>query len=88
MLLSGEQAIANLRAILRAAGGDLGHVVRATVLVASINELDRFNVVYAKHFTSLPRPARVAFQVGALPLGARVELEAIAVLGDLPDGAE
>lgn len=75
-----ERVIANLQAVLRAAGGALAHVVKTTVFMTDLGEFAKMNAVYAKHFTSDPLPARAAFQVAALPRGARVEIEAVARL--------
>ena len=73
------QVMKNLGAILREAGGDFDAIVKATIYLADINDFATVNEVYASYFTSDP-PARAAFAVGALPKGARVEIEAIAVL--------
>jgi 2-iminobutanoate/2-iminopropanoate deaminase len=73
------QAIANLRAILEAAGLSLDDVVKTTVLLADMADFEAVNKVYADHFTAEPRPARAAFQAAALPKGALVEIEAVAV---------
>ncbi len=53
------------------------NVVKATVFLASMDDFKAMNKVYAEYFASEP-PARAAFEVAALPLGARVEIEAIA----------
>jgi len=77
-----EQAVRvleNLKAVLAATGTDLSRVVKATVFLADIADFARFNSIYAQYFPSDP-PARSAFQVGALPLGALVEIEMIAEL--------
>ena len=71
------QAIENMRAVLQAAGLDLRHVVKVTVLLADIRDFAAMNEVYARYFGAQP-PARSCFQVGALPKGARLEIEAIA----------
>lgn len=75
-----RQVMANLKAVLRAAGSDFDQVVKATVFLTDINEFAAFNAVYAHYFPSEP-PARSAFQVAALPLGARVEIEMVALAG-------
>lgn len=72
------QALTNLAAILQAAGTDLAHVVKVTVLLADIASFAEMNGVYAGFFSQNP-PARAAFAVKDLPLGALVEIEAIAV---------
>jgi len=74
-----SQALVNLRAILEAGGTDLEHVVKTTVFLKDINEFAKMNAVYGQFFTENP-PARSAFQVAALPKGAAVEIEAVAVI--------
>jgi len=86
-LVSGEiedetrQVLANLRAVLEAAGSSLARVVKATVYVTDLSLFARINAVYAEAFNADPAPARATLQVAALPLGARVEIDAIATLG-------
>ena len=75
-----ERALANIAAILEAAGGDMRSVVKTTVLLQSMDDFARLNQVYARFFPSDP-PARATYQVAQLPLGALVEIEAIAYLG-------
>ena len=72
-----RQSLANLQAILEAAGSSLADVVKVTVFLIDMTEFKAMNGVYAEFFPDSP-PARSAVQVGALPLGARVEIEAIA----------
>ncbi len=72
-----EQVFANIDAILRAAGYGPGDVVKSTVLLADMADFGAMNAVYARFYTE-DMPARVAYQVAALPLGARVEIETIA----------
>lgn len=72
-----RQALENLRAILEAAGSCLEHVVKTTVFLQDMAEFSRMNSVYASFFPQNP-PARSAVQVAALPLGGRVEIEAVA----------
>ncbi len=74
-----RQAIANLSALVEAEGGTLSNVVKTTVLLDSIDDYVDMNVAYVDCFGD-HRPARSAFAVDALPLGGRVEIEAIAVL--------
>jgi 2-iminobutanoate/2-iminopropanoate deaminase len=74
-----EMALSNLRAVVEAAGGRLAHVVKCTVFLIDLADFPAMNAVYARAFTSDP-PARSTVGVAALPLGARVEIEAIAVL--------
>jgi 2-iminobutanoate/2-iminopropanoate deaminase len=79
-----EQVIANLTAVLAAAGASLGDVLRTTVYVTDLSLFARVNAVYARHFGSNPKPARSTVQVAALPLGAAVEIDAIAALPAQP----
>lgn len=74
-----RRSLTNIRNILREAGADLSNVVKTTVLLADINDFAAMNAVYAEFFTA-PYPARAAYQVAAIPKGALVEIEAIAVL--------
>ncbi|NLE46131.1 MAG: RidA family protein [Chloroflexi bacterium] len=71
-----RQALNNLKAVLEAGGSCLRHVVKTTVFLADMSEFARMNAVYAEFFADEP-PARSAVQVAALPLGGRVEIEAI-----------
>lgn len=73
------QAFANLRAVLSAVGADLRHVLKVTVFLTDMRDFAALNSVYAQHFTA-PYPARTTIAVAALPLGACVELEAVARL--------
>lgn len=72
-----ERVLRNLTAVLEAAGLTLDDVVKTTCFLADIGDFVAFNGVYARFFGATP-PARSTFQVAALPLGARVEIEAIA----------
>jgi 2-iminobutanoate/2-iminopropanoate deaminase len=76
-----RQALENIRAILEAAGSCLCHVVKTTVFLQNLGEFGRMNGVYAEFFSEDP-PARSTIQVAALPMGARVEIEAVAVACD------
>lgn len=73
-----EQVFANLKTVLAASGATLEHVVKATVFLVDINDFAAMNEVYAKHMPA-PFPARTTIGVAALPLGAMVEIEVIAV---------
>jgi len=75
-----RQAMENLRSVLQAGGADFSKVVKSTVYLADIKDFAAFNGVYGTYFPANP-PARSAFQVGALPLGAAVEIEMIALAG-------
>jgi len=72
------RALSNLEAVLSAAGLRLENVVRTTVFMADLSEYASMNDEYAKHF-SPPYPARSTVQAAALPRGARIEIDAIAV---------
>ena len=74
-----RQSLTNIREILKAGGADMSHVVKTTILLKDIADFAAMNEVYAEFFTE-PYPARAAFQAAALPKGALVEIEAIAVL--------
>ena len=74
-----RQSLTNIRNILAAAGTDMSHVVKTTVLLADIGDFAAMNEVYAEFFSE-PYPARAAFQVAAVPKGALVEIEAVAVV--------
>jgi 2-iminobutanoate/2-iminopropanoate deaminase len=74
-----ERVIANIQAVLTAAGADLNNVVKTTVFLVDMADFGEMNQVYAKYFID-PTPARSTIQVAALPLGARVEIECIAAL--------
>ena len=72
-----QQSLNNLKAILNAAGTNMGAVVKTTVFLADMNDFAAMNEVYAQFFQE-PFPARSAVQVGRLPKDAKVEIEAIA----------
>lgn len=74
-----RQVMENLRAVLEAAGTDFSKVVKSTVFLSDINNFSQMNEVYSEYFTVEP-PARSAFQVAALPLGAMVEIEMVALV--------
>lgn len=73
-----RRVIENLAAVLSAAGSSLDKVVKTTVFLTSMDNFAAMNSVYAEFFASNP-PARSTVQVGALPKGSLVEIEAIAV---------
>ena len=72
-----RQSLENIKAILEAAGYEMSQIAKTTVLLADIADFAAMNEVYAEYFSD-PCPARAAFQVAALPKGAKVEIEAIA----------
>ena len=72
------RVIDNLRAILAAAGSDLAHVVKTTVFLTDLGDFKPMNEEYARRFGE-HKPARSTIQVAGLPLGARIEIECVAV---------
>lgn len=74
-----RQVLANLEAVLAAAGASLADVVRTTVYLADLGDFTAMNEVYATRFPA-PAPARSTIQAARLPRDARVEIDAIAVL--------
>ena len=73
-----EQVFANLRAILEASGSGLERLVKTTVYLTDLGDFAGMNEVYARHVGEVP-PARATIEVSALPSGAKVEIEAIAM---------
>ena len=76
-----RQVLDNVQAVLEAAGTGLDKVVKMTVFMTDLGDFKRMNAVYAEYFPDAP-PARSAVQVGALPLGADIEMEAIALIAN------
>ena len=74
-----HQAIKNLSSIILEAGASLDDVVKTTVFLTDIADFQEVNTIYSEYFKS-PHPARSAFQVAALPLGADIEIEAIVLI--------
>ncbi len=74
-----EQVMANLGAILEAAGSGLDRLVKTTVFLTNLDDFAGMNEVYARHVGDRP-PARSTVEVGRLPSGALVEIEAVAHL--------
>lgn len=72
-----RQSLCNLGAILKAAGLGFSDIAKTTVLLADIADFGAMNAVYAEYFPG-DKPARMCYQVAALPLGARVEIDAVA----------
>ena len=72
------RALDNIDAVLKASGLGLGDVTRTTVFLVDLSEYPQMNEEYSKHFTP-PYPARTTVQAAALPRGARIEIDAIAV---------
>jgi len=74
-----HQVMKNITAIVEAAGGKMENVLKATVLLTDLANFTAMNEVYGSYFPQNP-PARICYQVVALPKGARVEVDAIVVL--------
>jgi len=74
-----QQALENVKGVVEAAGSSLDNVVKVTVFLANIDHFADMNAVYSTFFPENP-PARSAFQVGKLPLGALIEIEAVALV--------
>jgi 2-iminobutanoate/2-iminopropanoate deaminase len=73
-----ERVMLNLEAVLAAAGCTFADVVRTTIFLADLADFAEVNAAYGKRFPNEP-PARATVQVAALPRGARVEIDAVAV---------
>lgn len=74
-----QQVLANLAAVLAAAGGTFAHVVRTTIYLASMDDFAAVNAVYGERFVADP-PARATVQAARLPRDAKVEIDAIAII--------
>jgi len=74
-----ERVMQNLRNVLQAAGCGFDQVVRCGIFLTDLNDFAKVNEVYGRFFAENP-PARSTVQVSALPKGARVEIDAIAVV--------
>ena len=74
-----RQALANLSAILEAAGTTVSNVIKTTIFLQDMGDFQAVNRVYAQFFPAAP-PARSTVQVAALPLGGQVEIEVVAVI--------
>lgn len=72
-----EQALDNVTAVLRAAGCEMGDVLKVTVFLDDIGDFDEMNETYASYFDDEP-PARSAIEVASLPKGVGIEIEAVA----------
>ena len=74
-----ELALNNIARILAEAGTSMQNAVKATVLLSDIKDFESVNAIYSRHFPE-PKPARAAYAVAALPMGAKVEIEVIATI--------
>jgi 2-iminobutanoate/2-iminopropanoate deaminase len=73
-----RRALQNLEAVLKASGLSMKNVAKTNVFMVDLAEFSQMNEEYSRHF-SIPFPARTTVQVPALPKGARVEIDAVAV---------
>jgi len=74
-----EQVLRNLAAVLESAGSDMSQVLKATVFLADMENYDKMNEIYGRHFKVDP-PARSTVQVARLPRNAMIEIEAVALV--------
>jgi 2-iminobutanoate/2-iminopropanoate deaminase len=74
-----RRVLENLGAVLEAAGATFAHVVKTTIFLADMADFVVVNAIYGERFAKAP-PARATVQAAGLPRGARVEIEAIAVV--------
>ncbi|KAL1814897.1 hypothetical protein DCAR_0519094 [Daucus carota subsp. sativus] len=74
-----EQVLKNMGEILKASGASYSSVVKTTIMLADLKDFKKVNEIYAKYFPA-PAPARSTYQVAALPLDAKIEIECIAAL--------
>ncbi|KAI9185917.1 hypothetical protein LWI28_011970 [Acer negundo] len=74
-----EQVLKNMGEILKASGADYSSVVKTTIMFADLKDFKKENEIHAKYFPA-PAPAHSTYQVAALPLDARIEIECIAAL--------
>jgi len=80
-----KQVLENVSAILQAAGLNFGHVVKTTIFLISMSDFQTVNEIYGTYFRENP-PARSTVAVSALPRGAKVEIEVIAMAPDPAGG--
>ncbi len=78
-----HQSLKNIAALLKEAELDFGNVIKTTVFLADMGDFAAMNKVYAEYFKE-PYPTRSCVQVGALPKGAKVEIEVMCTRGTLP----
>ena len=82
-----RRVLDNLKAVLAAENLTFSHIVKTTIFLTDLGDFQTVNDIYAKYFSDLP-PARSTVQVSALPKGARVEIECIAVSDQTPAGGQ
>ena len=76
-----RQVFANLTSVFASEGATLENIFKTTVFLSDIGNYSAMNSIYTEYFTFSPNPARSALAVAALPLGALIEIEAIAYVG-------
>ena len=74
-----RQVMQNISTILEEAGGSLENIVKTTIFLTDLADFQQVNAAYGSFFKTTP-PARATIQVAALPLGAPVEIEAVAII--------
>jgi 2-iminobutanoate/2-iminopropanoate deaminase len=74
-----RRVMENLKAVLAGAGAGFEHVVKTSIYLTDLSDFTRVNEVYGSYLAAVP-PARATVQVAALPRGARVEIDAVAVI--------
>lgn len=74
-----DRVMANIGAVLEAGGANFSNIVKTTIFLLDMADFSQVNLVYSKYFTDRA-PARSCIQVAGLPLGARIEMECLAVL--------
>ncbi len=74
-----ERVLQNMKAVLEAAGSDLGHVLKTTVFLKDMAEFAHMNEIYGHYFAANP-PARATVEVARLPRDVRVEIECVAAI--------
>jgi 2-iminobutanoate/2-iminopropanoate deaminase len=79
-----RRVMENIAGLLKAEGLSFDNIVKTTIFLADINDFQTVNEIYGSYFKQAP-PARSTVQAGALPKGARVEIEVIAVAGEGSD---
>lgn len=77
-----ERVMQSLAALLGDAGSDMSRVIKTTCFLTNLGEFQAFNEIYAKYFAEESAPARSTVEVSALPKGAMVEVEAVALEGN------
>jgi len=81
-----EQTLKNLGAVLKASNSSFDRIVKATILLGDIADWPTVNDIYKTYFPDPAKyPARTAYQVGKLPAGAAIEIEVVAISGEVRD---